>query len=104
LVTGILSLPAVSGAANKVSLAYVSASPASSAAFWVAHDAGLFKKHELDVEILFINGSTRTVRSLIAGDLKFAGAVRTSAMNGRMAGGDIFIIKGCNSWCEKKRR
>ncbi|MGH7931509.1 MAG: ABC transporter substrate-binding protein, partial [Candidatus Binatia bacterium] len=39
-----------------------------------------------------INGSTRGIQSLIAGDLNFTGAVGTSAINGRLAGGDIAII------------
>jgi len=81
-------------AGNKVNMAYVSDAPGSSAAYWVARDAGLFSKHGLDVDMIFINGSTRTVQSLIAGDLNFAGAVGTSAINGRMAGGDIAIING----------
>jgi NitT/TauT family transport system substrate-binding protein len=44
--------------------------------------------------MLFINGSTRAVQSLIAGDLDFSGAVGTSAMNGAMAGGNVVIING----------
>ncbi len=73
-------------------LAYISDSPSSSVPFWVAKDAGIFKKHGLDVDMLFINGSTRGIQSLIAGDLNFTGAVGTSAINGRLAGGDIRII------------
>jgi NitT/TauT family transport system substrate-binding protein len=91
---GISTLASDSAAADKVTLAYVSDSPASSAAYWVANDAGLFKKHGLDVDMIFINGSTRSVQSLVAGDLHFAGAVGTSAMNGSMAGGNIVIING----------
>ena len=94
LIIGVFSLPIVSEAADKVHLAYVSESPGSSAAYWVAKDAGMFEKHGLDVDMLFINGSSRSVQSLIAGDLQFAGAVGTSAMNGAMAGGDIAIIDG----------
>jgi NitT/TauT family transport system substrate-binding protein len=91
---GIFTLAIAGAAADKVNLAYVSDSPASSAAYWVANDAGLFKKHGLDVDMIFINGSTRSVQSLVAGDLQFAGAVGTSAMNGSMAGGNIVIING----------
>ena len=76
----------------KFTLAYISDSPSSSVPFWVAKDTGLFKKHGLDVDMLFINGSTRGIQSLIAGDLNFTGAVGTSAINGRLAGGDIFIV------------
>jgi NitT/TauT family transport system substrate-binding protein len=91
---GIFTSPIDGTAADKVHLAYVSDSPASSAAYWVANDAGLFKKHGLGVDMIFINGSSRSVQSLVAGDLHFAGAVGTSAMNGSMAGGDIVIING----------
>src|SRR5918999_3177926 len=76
----------------KSTLAYISDSPSSSVPFWVAKDAGLFKKHGLDVDLIFINGSTRGIQSLIGGDLNFTGAVGTSAINGRLAGGDIRII------------
>jgi NitT/TauT family transport system substrate-binding protein len=76
----------------KSTLAYISDSPSSSVPFWVAKEMGFFKKHGLDVDMLFINGSTRGIQSLIAGDLNFTGAVGTSAINGRLAGGDIRII------------
>lgn len=79
-------------AAEEVSVAYISDSAASSVPFWIAKEAGLFKKYGLDVELIFINGSTRGIQSLIAGDLGFTGAVGTSAINGRLAGGDIKIV------------
>jgi NitT/TauT family transport system substrate-binding protein len=84
--------PGQAAAQSKFTMAYISDSPSSSVPFWVAKDAGLFKKHGLDVDLIFINGSTRGIQSLIAGDLNFTGAVGTSAINGRLAGGDIFII------------
>jgi NitT/TauT family transport system substrate-binding protein len=75
-------------------MAYVSDSPGSSTPYWIAQEAGLFKKYGLDMDLLFINGSSRAVQSLVAGDLHFSGPVGTSTMNGRMAGGDITIIQG----------
>jgi NitT/TauT family transport system substrate-binding protein len=89
----VLAAPAARGQA-KFTMAYVSDSPSSSVPFWVAKEAGLFKKHGLDIDLLFINGSTRAVQSLIAGDLDFSGAVGTSAMNGAMASGNVVIING----------
>ncbi|MCE3242584.1 MAG: ABC-type nitrate/sulfonate/bicarbonate transport system, periplasmic component, partial [Deltaproteobacteria bacterium] len=77
---------------QKVRIAYISDSPGSSAPYWIAKEAGLYQKHGLDVELIFINGSTRGVQSLVAGDIDFAGAVGTSAINGKLAGGDIVII------------
>lgn len=96
LMAAVLSVLAASAAQAqaKFTMAYVSDSPSSSVPFWVAKEAGLFKKHGLDIDLLFINGSTRAVQSLIAGDLNFSGAVGTSAMNGAMAGGDVVIING----------
>jgi NitT/TauT family transport system substrate-binding protein len=81
-----------SHAADKVRFAYISDSPGSSAPYWIAKEAGIFKKHGLDTELIFINGSTRGVQSMIAGEIDFAGAVGTSAMNGAMAGGDVVIV------------
>ena len=83
---------ATTHADEKVRLAYISDSPGSSSPFWIAKEAGLFKKQGLDAELIFINGSTRGVQSLIAGEIDFAGAVGTSAINGKLAGGDIVIV------------
>lgn len=79
-------------AEQKIRLAYISESPGSSAPYWIAKDAGIFRKYGLDAEMIFINGSTRGIQSLVAGDLDFAGAVGTSAINGKLAGGDIAIV------------
>lgn len=72
--------------------AYISDGPDTSIAYWLAKEVGLFKKHGLDMELIFIDGSSRGVQSLIAGDLSFTDAVGTSAINGRLAGGDIAIV------------
>jgi len=87
----ILPLSSVRAVEN-VRMAYISDSPGSSAPYWIAKEAGFYKKYGLDVELIFINGSTRGVQSLVARDIEFAGAVGTSAINGKLAGGDIVII------------
>ncbi len=93
LMATIYFLPLASvSAEQKIRMAYISDSPGSSAPYWIAKDAGLFKKYGLDAELIFINGSTRGIQSLVAGDLDFAGAVGTSAINGKLAGGDIVIV------------
>jgi NitT/TauT family transport system substrate-binding protein len=73
-------------------VAYISDSPASSSVYWVAQDAGFLKKHGLDVDLIFIDGSSRGIQSLIAGSIPFTHAVGTAVINGRLAGGDIAII------------
>jgi NitT/TauT family transport system substrate-binding protein len=91
---GFLSLLPLSAATvdERVRMAYISDSPGSSAPYWIAKEAGFFKKQRLEVELIFINGSTRGIQSLVAGDIEFAGAVGTSAINGKLAGGDIVIV------------
>jgi len=73
-------------------LAYISDSANASPAYWVAKDNGIFKKHGLDIELIYISGSTRGIQSLIAGDVAFVGAVGTAALYGKLAGGDVVIV------------
>jgi len=77
---------------GKTYLAYISDSPTSTAAYWVAKDSGIFARYGLDIELIFISGSTRGIQSLIAGDVSFVGATGTAVINGKLAGGDIAII------------
>src|SRR5262245_57461456 len=86
--------PAANEAAERKSylLAYISDSANASPAYWVAKERGIFKKYGLDIELIYISGSTRGVQSLIAGDVAFVGAVGTSALYGKLAGGDVAIV------------
>ncbi|HEY7715543.1 MAG TPA: ABC transporter substrate-binding protein [Candidatus Binatia bacterium] len=92
LLAALLFVPLTQAHAEQIHMAYISDSPGSSAPYWIAKEAGFYKKHGLDVELIFINGSTRGIQSLVAGDLNFTGAVGTSAINGKLAGGDVVII------------
>jgi NitT/TauT family transport system substrate-binding protein len=83
-----------SEAESKILSAYISDSPSASVPAWIAKDTGIFKKYGLDIDLVFIDGSTRGIQSLLAGDLSFTEAVGTSAINGRIAGGDIAIVNG----------
>jgi len=73
--------------------AYISDSTNSSVIAWVAKEIGIFKKHGLDLDIIFLNGSVRGIQSLIAGDLSYSGAVGTAVINAKLAGADIAIIQ-----------
>jgi NitT/TauT family transport system substrate-binding protein len=78
----------------KITIAYISDSPSSSVPQWIAKETGIFKKYGLDIDLVFIDGSTRGIQALLAGDLGFTEAVGTSAINGKIAGGNIAIING----------
>src|SRR5260370_29298105 len=46
---------------------------ATNGSFWVADEKGLFKKHGVDVEVIFIGGGgARVVSALLAGDIHFS--------------------------------
>jgi NitT/TauT family transport system substrate-binding protein len=90
----VLALTALPGPVRAKSyIAYISDSTNSSVIYWLAKEAGLFKKHGLDLDTIFINGSVRGIQSLIAGDLSYSGAVGTAVINAKLAGGDIAIIQ-----------
>jgi ABC-type nitrate/sulfonate/bicarbonate transport system substrate-binding protein len=74
-------------------IAYISDSTNSSVIYWLAKEVGIFKKHGLDLDTIFINGSVRGIQSLVAGDLSYSGAVGTAVINAKLAGGDIAIIQ-----------
>jgi ABC-type nitrate/sulfonate/bicarbonate transport system substrate-binding protein len=61
--------------------------------YWVAKEAGIFRKHGLDLDTIFIDGSVRGIQSLVAGDLGYSGAVGTAVINANLAGADVAIIQ-----------
>ena len=85
--------PRQQDAEAKSYIAYISDSTSSSVIYWIAKEAGLFKKHGLDLDTIFINGSVRGIQSLIAGDLGYSGAVGPAVINAKLAGADIAIIQ-----------
>ncbi|MBI4522436.1 MAG: ABC transporter substrate-binding protein [Deltaproteobacteria bacterium] len=80
-------------AGAKTYIAYISDSTNASVIYWLAKEAGIYKKHGLDLELIYLNGSVRGIQSLIAGDLGYTGAVGTAVINARLAGGDLAIIQ-----------
>ena len=97
LSVAVAALMLVSSAATSVHaksyIAYISDSTSSSVVYWVAKEAGIFRKHGLDLDTIFIDGSVRGIQSLVAGDLGYSGAVGTAVINAKLAGADIAIIQ-----------
>lgn len=56
---------------QKVRLAYASVT-AAFAVPWVAKEAGIFRRHGLDVEIVYIASGPRTIQTLVAGGVDVA--------------------------------
>jgi NitT/TauT family transport system substrate-binding protein len=91
LLYGLMIAPATVQAGSYI--AYISDSTNSSVIYWLAKEAGIFKKDGLDLDTIFINGSVRGIQSLVAGDLGYSGAVGTAVINAKLAGADIAILQ-----------
>lgn len=60
--------------------------------FWVADEKGLFKKHGVDIEVIFIGGGgARVVSSLLAGDLHFAVGGGEGSIRSQLRGAETVI-------------
>src|SRR5918999_2966540 len=66
-----LLMPPVISAAEKLSALY-SAQSVSYSLPWIAQDAGLFKKHNLDFQLVYIPSSGVATAALLGGDVEIA--------------------------------
>jgi len=60
----------LAGAQDRINFAYISPNAGSSSVLWVAKEAGIFKKHNLDVNIIYIEGTPKALMSLFAGEIQ----------------------------------
>ena len=61
-------------------------------AVWVAKDLKIFDKNGLDVEVVMITGSARSVAALLGGSTQFATGSATGPLAAAVKGSDIKII------------
>lgn len=59
---------------------------------WVAKDLKIFDKHGLDVDVIMINGSARSVAALLGGSTHFATGSGTGPLVASARGADVKII------------
>lgn len=85
---------APAGAADRLTTAYQSLTIGSSTPVWVAKEAGFFERSGLDVNIVFVEGSPRTMQTLIAGESEIAEATGPSLLNARAAGSPVVMVAG----------
>ncbi|MEK7210890.1 MAG: ABC transporter substrate-binding protein [Candidatus Binatota bacterium] len=71
----------------------LSAMSATSGSLWVAEEKGLFKKHGIEPEVIFIGGgAARVVSSLIAGDIQFATGGGDAVIRAALRGADVISV------------
>jgi NitT/TauT family transport system substrate-binding protein len=78
---------------KKVVIGYSAISP-SQAPAWIAYQAGLFRKYGLDVQLLFIESGSRTVQTLISGDVVAAQVAGTSVIQSNLQNSGVVMIAG----------
>lgn len=81
----VFGLARTGAAQERLKIAYSSAD-ASNAVWFIALDAGFYRKYNLDVELIFIQSSTLSVSTVVSGDVQVAnasgGAVASAAASG----------------------
>lgn len=77
--------------------AVFSAIGSSQSSLWVPYEAGIFRKHGLDVELLYVAGGSRGAQVVVAGEAPIAMFNGASVISANLAGGDLVnIASGMN--------
>ena len=76
---------------EKLRLVY-SAIAGSQASFWIPYEAGIFRKHGLDVELLYVSGGGRAAQVVQSGEVPIGTFTGGAVVNANLAGGDLVII------------
>ena len=71
-----------------------SAQAGSLAPIWITKEAGIFRKHGLDVELLFIPGGPTAVAALLSGEVPITVVGGPAVVSSNLAGSDLVMIAG----------
>ncbi len=94
----VLAAPSINAAETlqKLRLAYASVT-AAFAIPWITQEAGIFRRHGLDVEIVYIASGPRTIQTLVAGGVDVAAIGGGAGIDAKLAGADtVFIAVSVN--------
>jgi NitT/TauT family transport system substrate-binding protein len=74
-----------------------SAVGSSQSPLWIAQEAGIFKKHGLDAELLYVAGGSRAAQVLLAGEAPAGMFNGASVISGDLSGADLVnVASGMN--------
>jgi NitT/TauT family transport system substrate-binding protein len=96
VLAGSVSFVAASFAADKLRISY-SAVNATQAFLWVAQERGIFAKHGLEGELLYINSGTMNIAALLGGSVQIAGGGPVS-IEARLRGIKLTILGNPLPW------
>jgi NitT/TauT family transport system substrate-binding protein len=78
-------------APQKLRVAYAAITAAFSIP-WVAKEAGIYQRHGLDVELVYIAAGSRAVQTLVGGSIDVAAIGGPAGVDARLAGADTVYI------------
>jgi NitT/TauT family transport system substrate-binding protein len=83
-------------AAEKVRLVF-SAIGSSQSPLWIGYEAGIFRKHGLDAELLYVGGGSRAAQVILSGEVPIAMFTGAAVVSADIAGGDLVnVASGMN--------
>ena len=79
-------------AADRIRVGLSSVS-ATSGSLWVADAKGLFKKYDIDTEVIVLGGGgSRVISSLLAGDIQFSVGGGEGSVRSQLMGADVTVV------------
>jgi ABC-type nitrate/sulfonate/bicarbonate transport system substrate-binding protein len=91
LCISIVLLISCSAGAEAVRIAYTSIAVVYGP-LWVTRDAGIFKKYNIDPELLYIAGGPPSLQALIAGDVAISFTAGGATVAANLSGSDVVLL------------
>jgi NitT/TauT family transport system substrate-binding protein len=91
IVLGLAPIRAYAADSEPLRIAYTSIG-ISYGPLWLTKEAGIFKKYDIDAEILYIAGGPLSTQALIAGDVSIAFASAVALISANLSGSDLAIL------------
>ncbi len=82
-------------AQTKLKVAYPT-TVGSMAVLWVAKDARLFEKHGLEVELIYVAGSSKVVQAMLAKEIPISEIAIPAVIQANLAGADLVMLADPN--------
>lgn len=92
--------PAVALAADRTRIGYTSPTP-NHGVLWVADDSGLFKRNNIDIEIVYMPGNI-SIPSLVAGEIQFGQMTGALMSPARLQGSDPVMLASVQDYLDDR--
>ncbi len=64
----------------------------SQSSVWIPYEAGIFRKHGLDIEMLYVGGGGRAAQVVQSGEVPIGIFTGGAVINSNLAGGDLVVV------------